>query len=103
MLTSGVDALFRSTDGGSHWTLAMDGLPLAPYIYSVVTDPFHPQRVYASLNSDGVFRSDDGGRHWGAVDNGLQIKGSDTPHPRCCSSETVRSGIQTGMESTPAS
>lgn len=78
VLVSGVDALFRSTDGGSHWALAMDGLPLAPYIYSVMTDPFHPQRVYASLNSDSVFRSDDGGRHWGAVDNGIQIKGSDT-------------------------
>lgn len=81
VLAGGVDALFRSTDGGRHWTLAMDGLPLAPYINSVITDPFHPQRVYASLNSDGVFRSDDGGRHWGAVDNGLQIKGSDAPDP----------------------
>ncbi|MDQ2742172.1 MAG: hypothetical protein M3Z66_07715 [Chloroflexota bacterium] len=81
ILASGVDALFRSSDGGGHWALAMDGLPLAPYINSVFTDPFHPQRVYASLNSDGVFRSDDGGRHWGAVDNGLQIKGSDAPHP----------------------
>ena len=80
-LASGVDALFRSTDGGSHWTLAMDGLPLAPYIYSVTTDPFRPQRVYASLNSDGIFRSDDGGRHWGAIDNGLQIKGTAAPDP----------------------
>ncbi len=81
VLAGGVDALFRSTDGGGHWTLAMDGLPLAPYINSVITDPFHPQRVYASLNSDGIFRSDDGGRHWGAVDNGLQIKGSDKSDP----------------------
>ncbi len=81
VLAGGVDALFRSIDGGKHWTLAMDGLPLAPYIYSVITDPFHPQRVYASLNSDGVFRSDDGGRHWAAVDNGLQIKGSATADP----------------------
>lgn len=81
VLAGGVDALFRSTDGGRRWALAMDGLPLAPYINSVITDPVHPQRVFVSLNSDGVFRSDDGGQHWGAVDSGLQIKGSDTADP----------------------
>jgi hypothetical protein len=49
----------------------VNGLPLDPYVYQLVADPSHPERVFASLDSDGVFRSDDGGQHWEAIDTGL--------------------------------
>jgi hypothetical protein len=51
----------------------MDGLPPAPYVYSLQVDPANPQRVYASLNTDGVFRSDDGGQTWSPANRGLPI------------------------------
>lgn len=79
MLAGGDQALYRSADGGAHWSLAMEGLPLDPYVSGLSGDPFHSQRVYASLNSDGIFRSDDGGRHWRAVDQGLPLQGALQP------------------------
>lgn len=81
LLAGGDHALYRSPDGGAHWSLAMTGLPLDPYISGLSADPFHPQRIYASLNSDGIFRSDDGGRHWRAVDNGLPLTSTAQPTP----------------------
>jgi photosystem II stability/assembly factor-like uncharacterized protein len=73
LLAGGNGALYRSTDGGKHWHLSMDGLPLDPYIRGLLADPHHPGRVYASLNTDGVFRSDDAGSHWHGIDMGLPM------------------------------
>ena len=75
VLVGGNATLYRSPDGGRHWVLAMNGLPLGPSINSLVADPHHPGRVYASLNSDGIFRSDDAGRHWVAMNAGLPLAG----------------------------
>lgn len=75
VLVGGDATLYRSPDGGRHWYLAMNGLPLGPSINSMVADPYHPRRVYASLNSDGIFRSDDAGHHWVAVNTGLPLWG----------------------------
>lgn len=74
VLVGGDGALYRSVDGGRRWKLAMDGLPPAPYVYSLTADPANPQRVYASLNSDGIFRSDDGGQTWIAANAGLPLQ-----------------------------
>lgn len=82
ILAGGNGAVLRSADGGRHWRVVSDGLPLDPYVYGFIADPRHHNRMYASLDSDGIFRSDDGGRHWHAVNTGLQIKtqtGSDFP------------------------
>jgi photosystem II stability/assembly factor-like uncharacterized protein len=73
VLVGGDATLYRSRDGGRHWQLAMNGLPLGPSINSLVADPYHPHRVYASLNSDGIFRSDDAGRHWVPMNTGLPL------------------------------
>jgi len=35
-----------------------------------VSDPQHPERVYAA-SSAGTFRSDDGGQTWDAADHGM--------------------------------
>ncbi len=79
VLVGGDATLYRSPDGGRHWHLAMHGLPLGPSINSLMADPYHPSRVYASLNSDGVFRSDDAGRHWVAMNAGIPLSGHGTP------------------------
>jgi photosystem II stability/assembly factor-like uncharacterized protein len=75
ILAGGDHAVYRSADGGKTWQLAMDGLPLDPYVYGLVADPSRSGRIYASLNSDGLFRSDDGGRHWTAIDRGIPLSG----------------------------
>lgn len=77
-LAGGDGAVYRSTDSGRHWSLSVDGLPLAPYVYGFVAEPQRPSRVYASLDGDGIYRSDDGGQHWQAASNGLPLTGMDS-------------------------
>lgn len=60
------NGLFRSTDGGSSWTLVGHGLP-AVYFNAVVVAPSDPKTVYASASYDGLFRSLDGGFSWQRV------------------------------------
>lgn len=73
VVAGGNGAVYRSVDGGRHWVLGMDGLPPAPYVYSLTADPRNPEQLYASLNTDGIFRSDDGGQSWSAMNTGLPI------------------------------
>ncbi|MEO9170523.1 MAG: hypothetical protein ABI282_00105 [Candidatus Baltobacteraceae bacterium] len=70
MLTSGGpgDGLYRSTDGGAHWTyLRGNGLPggLMGRI-GVAFAPSNPKRVYALIESKSgvLWRSDDSGATW---------------------------------------
>ncbi|MDQ2743850.1 MAG: hypothetical protein M3Z66_16355, partial [Chloroflexota bacterium] len=79
VVAAGDQALYRSSDGGKHWSMSMSGLPLDPYVSGLVADPFHAGRIYASLNSDGLFRSDDGGRQWTPIDHGIPLKGDLQP------------------------
>jgi photosystem II stability/assembly factor-like uncharacterized protein len=74
-VAGGKGGIFRSDDGGKTWTVSDEGLPLYPYVYNLVSDPHHANRVYASLNTDGIFRSDDAGRTWRPTDAGLPLTG----------------------------
>src|SRR6516164_1341979 len=63
--------LFKSTDGGEHWTELTDannkGLPAKPYgRIALAVAPSNPQIVYAMIESktSSLFRSDDGGKTW---------------------------------------
>lgn len=73
-LTSGGagDGLFKSTDGGDHWTnlSTNPGFPGAPLgRIGVSVSPVNPNRVWAIVEANvgqggGVFVSDDGGATW---------------------------------------
>ncbi|MGH2448758.1 MAG: hypothetical protein ACRDFS_09195 [Chloroflexota bacterium] len=89
ILAGGNGAMYRSPDGGRHWAAATEGLPLEPYVNSLVASSV-PGRIYASLNGDGIFRSDDGGRHWRSVDNGLPLNSASGGTPLLL---FVRSGV----------
>ncbi len=67
--------LFKSTDGGQHWTELSSGntqgLPPKPYgRIALAVAPSKPQTVYAMIESknSALFRSDDGGRNWSKLD-----------------------------------
>jgi photosystem II stability/assembly factor-like uncharacterized protein len=64
--------LWRSTDGGAHWTRLTDGLPKGPLgRIAVATAPSDPQRVYALVETKPgkglLFVSRDLGDHWHEV------------------------------------
>ena len=62
--------LFKTTDGGEHWTeiTANSGLPPRPIgKIGVSVSPANPKRVYAIVEQadvGGAYRSDDGGATW---------------------------------------
>ncbi len=68
--------LFKSTDGGEHWTEINDsnakGLPPKPWgRVAIAVAPSKPQVVYANVEAEkgrGLYRSDDGGANWNKLD-----------------------------------
>lgn len=72
-VTYGGTGVFKSTDGGSHWTNV--GLPESRYIGRIVVDPSNPNRVFAAVVGSlfsknperGVYRSTDAGANWAQV------------------------------------
>ena len=66
--------IFKSTDGGDHWTRLGGGLPAAMGRAEIAIAPSNSQIVYAYVdgyNDVGgtVFRSDDGGEHFTAMND----------------------------------
>ena len=67
--------LFKSTDGGDHWT-KLDGLPANPGRIGVAVAPSQPQRVYAIVDDEtagGMYRSDDAGATWTKTSDDARI------------------------------
>ncbi|MEP6991470.1 MAG: hypothetical protein ABJA80_11130 [bacterium] len=64
----GEDGIFRSTDGGDHWTRLAGGLPTGIVGKSdLAVSAAAPLRVYALVEAKvdgGLYRSDDAGDHW---------------------------------------
>ena len=48
----------------------MGRLPAQSSVGATVSDPQHPERVYAASGA-GLFRSDDGGQTWNAASQGM--------------------------------
>lgn len=69
--------LYKSTDGGSHWTQLTNGLPADPGRIGVAVAPADPNRVYAMVDAGtkegGLYRSDDAGASWKLMDNESRI------------------------------
>lgn len=58
--------LYKSPDGGSHWSLLGHGIG-AEAIGALAVDPTDPGTVYAAGESGAVFKTVDGGGNWARV------------------------------------
>jgi photosystem II stability/assembly factor-like uncharacterized protein len=69
--------LFKSTDGGDHWTRMTNGLPSDLIGKSnIAVTAANPNRVYALIEAKpggGLYRSDDAGEHWSLVSSNPQL------------------------------
>ena len=66
-------AVFKSTDGGAHWTASDEGIT-AVFVTALAVDPRTPTTVYAGTSGFdvwGVFKSVDGGIHWNPSNAGF--------------------------------
>lgn len=67
--------MFRSTDGGAHWSLLPIEIPEfcrgvnRPRILSICIDPEDSQQVWFGIEEGGAWRSRDQGDHWERVDH----------------------------------
>ena len=116
-ITYGGQGVYRSTDGGAHWTKA--GNMPSPTVGRIVVDPTDPNRVFVAGTGDlfnpgggrGVYRTTDGGAHWkrvlkgtngttGAVDLAMDpseperaVRGDVGPHPQAGRADLRRRGL----------
>jgi hypothetical protein len=77
-------ALFRSEDGGEHYTLVRSlwDHPHRPEwgegfggqaIHTVLPHPEDPARILVAMSTGGVYRSEDAGESWTAANRGVQV------------------------------
>ncbi len=70
--------LYKSTDGGSHWSQLTNGLPTEGLgRIGIAVAPSEPNRIYAIVDAKdgGMYRSDDAGATWRRADDDKRIWG----------------------------
>src|SRR3984893_10003989 len=81
--------IFKSTDGGAHWTQLTKGLPAEGVTQAnLAIAPSNPRRIYAAVASGrdvNIYRSEDAGESWARTTTDQRsagrIGGGDLPHP----------------------
>jgi photosystem II stability/assembly factor-like uncharacterized protein len=67
--------VFKTTDGGEHWTRATDGIntgmPFGNNVYSLAINPLDSRRIYAGTAGGGIYKTIDAGKRWIADSDGL--------------------------------
>lgn len=63
--------IYKSTDGGTNWSVLNTGLENSFYIWSLAVDPNNPAVLYAGIENNGIYKSTNGGIDWVAVNTGL--------------------------------
>ena len=63
--------VYKTTNGGTSWSLASGGLPPNPHIKSLALNPLKPDTVFAGTDSLGMYVSLSGGSSWSHVGAGI--------------------------------
>jgi hypothetical protein len=76
----GLGGLYRSTDSGTTWQPASEGLPPGSHATSLTADPRRPEHMLVGLSYDAehhppayVYRSTDGGLTWRSSSTGITV------------------------------
>ena len=64
--------IYRTRDGGRHWTAITQGIPAHDFVNAISVDPVTPGLLYAGCEF-GVFVSFDDGAHWQALQQNLPV------------------------------
>lgn len=72
---SNTGGLYRSTDGGSTWTLVSGNIPPVNNLRYIADSVVfaNPTVAYAGIHNSGVFKSTDGGVTFNAVNTGINV------------------------------
>ena len=62
--------MFKSTNGGGHWSPVNTGLTDTD-VHALTIDPATPAILYVGTDGGGVYKSMDGGGHWDTFNIGL--------------------------------
>jgi photosystem II stability/assembly factor-like uncharacterized protein len=98
---SGDGGIFRTTDGGSTWNMADEGLTWADKdVHVLAIRPDRPDELYAGTGADGggmLFRSTNGGDSWTAFSAGLPTAGFVSSVMFDTSRSTVHIGVSSPL------
>jgi photosystem II stability/assembly factor-like uncharacterized protein len=68
--------IYKTTDGGDHWTKLTEGLPTADMgKIGLALSPVNSKRIWATIGGSkgGIFRSDDGGQSWNLLNGDFSM------------------------------
>ena len=66
--------IYKTTDGGDHWTHLVDGLPKTNMgKIGLSVSPVNTDRVWATIGGGGIFRSDDAGKTWKLLNDSFEM------------------------------
>ena len=70
--------IYKTTDGGDHWTQLTNGLPKGDKgKIGITVSPVDPNRVWATVEAEdgGIYRSDDAGASWHLLNGDFSVRG----------------------------
>jgi photosystem II stability/assembly factor-like uncharacterized protein len=76
--TGSGSGIYKSTDGGDHWTQLAGGLPKGDKgKIGIAVSPVDSNRVYATVEAEdgGVYSSDDAGKTWRLMNGDFSVRG----------------------------
>ena len=69
--------IYKTTDGGDHWTQLKDGLPKGDKgKIGITVSPVNSNRVWATVEAEdgGIYRSDDAGKNWQRLNDEFELR-----------------------------
>jgi photosystem II stability/assembly factor-like uncharacterized protein len=77
--------LYKTTDGGTNWNAAINGIGTIKNFLSLAIDPVNPNNVYAgtsfsvatSTGPSTIYKTTDAGANWAEINNGLPTDPTD--------------------------